>query len=205
MSSWNPAGWSDPHPQQPGHGPPVGYGQQPGHTYGPQDYPFGGYPDVAGYPAAPPLEPYAQVGGQPGGHPGGQGQPATMGNRLLAKLIDALIIAVPFALLILWTQPANSSTPETWIYVVAIAAQLAYETYYVGVRGATIGKRMRGIRVVDEQSASLLGPRRAFVRSLVQALSNFALYAGYWSPFLDRPKLRGWHDKAAGDVVVGGR
>jgi len=188
MSSWNQGGSPDPYPPQ------------SGYTYGPQDYPFGGYPSAPGppaYPSAPPLDQYGPVGGP--------GRPATLGGRLLAKIIDGLLIALPFAIVIVSTNSGNSSTAPTWAYFVVVAAQIAYETYYVGMRGATIGKRLLRIKVVDAQSGSLLGPRRAFLRSVVQTVSNLALYAGYWSPLLDRPRFRGWHDKVAGDVVVSTR
>lgn len=175
----------------------------------PPDYPPPAYPPPSaaslspgtfstrypgGYPAAPPEGQYSR--------PGGTWRPASMGNRALAKLIDGLIVGVPFAFLYAWAYNNGNESAQTWISVATTVATIMYETYFISTKGTTIGKQARGIRVLNERTGAMLTPTKAFQRSIVQFLSNYALFAGWWSPLLDRPKLRGWHDKAAGDVVV---
>ena len=80
-----------------------------------------------------------------------------------------------------------------------------YELYFVGVKGATIGKRVMGIRVQDSTTGQVIGIGRAFVRYLVLAVTGSICFVGYLSPFFDSPpggRYQGWHDKAASDVVV---
>jgi uncharacterized RDD family membrane protein YckC len=206
MSSWDP---NDPVLHQPPrvHGQPA---PDP-HIYRPEDFPFGGFPgyqpptnDPINYP--PPN--YPPYGCQPAppfpsryptATPGG---PARMSDRLLAKIIDGFVIVLPFAILLAWAMSADNTGVQNPISLAAVVANLAYETYFIAYKGATIGKRMRGIRVVDELTGARLTPGKALLRSFTQYLSNYVLLAGCWSPFLDRPRLRGWHDKAAKDVVI---
>ncbi|MCW2525181.1 MAG: hypothetical protein JWM76_41 [Pseudonocardiales bacterium] len=162
-------------------------------NYPPPNYPPPNYPPY-GYQPAPPLPsafPTASAGG-----------PATMRDRFLAKIIDGLVIVLPFAILLAWAMSAENKGVQTPISLAAFVANLAYETYFIAYKGATIGKRIRGIRVVDELTGGRLSPGRALLRSFMQYFSNYVLLASWWSPFLDRPKLRGWHDKAAKDVVI---
>ena len=47
---------------------------------------------------------------------------------------------------------------------------------------------------------------RGLLRYLVQSLTGLLCLVGYFSPFFDGTKRnQGWHDKAAGDLVVNTR
>jgi uncharacterized RDD family membrane protein YckC len=223
---------------QPGYGPPPGqqpqYGQpqygQP--QYGqPQQPPGYGQPGYGGgqYPPAPT---YAAPGyGPPAGQYGygqtGGGTPfgpvASMGNRFLARLIDALIIGVPFGIIagVVAATVVKSAKSCTFadpncdpvgakgagallaVELIGIAVFLIYDLYFTGVKGATPGKRIMGIKVADANTGQPIGAGRAFVRYLVLAVTGAICTLGYWSPFFDNTGRRqGWHDKAASDFVV---
>jgi uncharacterized RDD family membrane protein YckC len=131
------------------------------------------------------------------------GPPAGMGNRLLARILDVLIVGVPIGIIVGIVAATAGHGAFIAVYVVAILAALAYELYFTGVKGATIGKQVMKIRVVDSRSGQPIGVGRAFIRYLVLGITGELCTLGYWSPFFDGTKRKqGWHDKAARDFVV---
>jgi uncharacterized RDD family membrane protein YckC len=249
MSSWEPppgneppSGGQPPYGQQP---PPPGqygqpqygqpqygqpqYGQQPPPPgqygqpqYGQPQYgqPQYGQPQYGGYPSVP-MNPYAM--GAPVGPPGAV-RPLSMGNRVLAFIIDGVIIGVPFAILYgigiaIFVSNSHTTCDENGfctttggggaaavflvIFLLAVAVWI-YFLYLVGTKGQTPGKKIMGVKIVDAQSGQPIGMGRAFLRYLVQAVSNIACYAGLWSAFLDSSsgRYQGWHDKAVNSQVI---
>jgi uncharacterized RDD family membrane protein YckC len=202
-----------PQPQygQPQYGQPQ-YGQQaPGYAQQPPAY---GQP----YPAAPAYSAY-------GGVQTPFGPPAGMGNRLIARIIDAIIVGVPAAILVAiiaaaafsgtscttgvdgYTTSCDTSGSSVGMfflgYGIVLLLALFYEIYFIGAKGQTIGKRVMGVKVLDAQTGGPIGMGRAFVRYLVLAVTGSICTLGYWSPFFDNTKRnQGWHDKAASDFVV---
>jgi uncharacterized RDD family membrane protein YckC len=76
---------------------------------------------------------------------------------------------------------------------------MAYFTWFHGTTGQTPGKRLLGLRVVQESGGSIgfgrLPPWVGYIISALPMLMGF-LWAG-----ADRRK-QGWHDKIAGTVVI---
>ena len=70
-----------------------------------------------------------------------------------------------------------------------------------GRRGATAGKRIVGLRVVDAQTGGPIGFGRAAVRRVVYVLGGLILYFG-WLWMFTNSRRQTWHDKAAGSLVV---
>ena len=212
-------------PQQPPYGqypPPAApqYGQpqygQPQYGQQPQGQsPYGQQPQYGQYPAAPAYSAYQTP-------QTGQGVPASMGSRLLARIIDALIIGIPAGIIIgiMAASVADKNTCTTdvngvdhcttkgigallAVYLVVLIAAFLYEILMIGLKGATVGKRMMGIQVRDAATGGSIGAGRAFVRYLVLAVTGAICTLGYWSPFFDSTRrYQGWHDKAANDFVV---
>ncbi|AUG77679.1 RDD family protein [Kitasatospora sp. MMS16-BH015] len=84
---------------------------------------------------------------------------------------------------------------------------LLYEWLMVGLVGATLGKMALGLRVVKESTGENPGVGGGFIRYIIPIVGAFLCYIGailvYLSPFFDNSgKLQGWHDRAAGTVVV---
>ena len=133
---------------------------------------------------------------------------ATVGQRIIANLIDSALAMVPTVLVfvLVGILGAISDKVGTIIGLVLelalVAGIIAYVIVFNG-RGGTIGKRMMGVRVVDLDTGAWIGPARSAVRYLVLGLEGIPCYLGYLSPFLDKTgRLRGWHDMAASDRVV---
>ena len=85
------------------------------------------------------------------------------------------------------------------IVTVAAALGIGYYVYFWGVRGATPGKRVVGLRVEGMDGTVPIGVGRALLRLLGYALSSAVLGIGFlmilWSGY-------GLHDRLAGTRVV---
>ncbi len=84
---------------------------------------------------------------------------------------------------------------------------LLYEWLMIGLKGATFGKMAMGLRVARERDGQLPGLGSAFLRYIIPIAGAFLCYIGavlvYLSPLFDNTgKQQGWHDKAAGTVVI---
>ncbi|MGH8962308.1 MAG: RDD family protein [Jatrophihabitantaceae bacterium] len=217
-----PQGPPDPYGRPPEGQQPPQYGQYPPPPqYGQPQYgqPQYGQPQYGQYPPAPAYSAYGAP--QPSA-----GTPAGMGNRLLARIIDWLIIGIPFGIIFAIVAASVVKTGRTCavndpnctpvsasgggavalLYVLLIVATIGYEVYFIGTRGATIGKRIMGVKVIDSATGGYIGMGRAFVRYIVLAVTGAICTIGYWSPFFDGTKRnQGWHDKSANDFVVVGK
>ncbi|MGW4382034.1 RDD family protein [Kitasatospora sp. NPDC004531] len=84
---------------------------------------------------------------------------------------------------------------------------LLYEWLMVGLAGATLGKMALGLRVVRENDGQNPGVGGGFIRFIIPqvgyVLCGIGLLLVWLSPFFDNSgKLQGWHDRAAGTVVI---
>ncbi|MEV7420445.1 RDD family protein [Streptomyces sp. NPDC089919] len=84
---------------------------------------------------------------------------------------------------------------------------LLYEWLMISFLGATLGKMALGLKVVRENTGQAPGLGGGFIRWIIPIVGAFLCYIGavlvYLSPFFDNSgKLQGWHDRAAGTLVV---
>ncbi|MFE3767130.1 RDD family protein [Streptomyces sp. NPDC059104] len=92
------------------------------------------------------------------------------------------------------------------IALIGIATML-YEWLMIAFVGATLGKMALGLKVVKENTGQAPGLGGGFIRWIIPIVGVFLCYIGavlvYLSPFFDNSgKLQGWHDRAAGTIVV---
>jgi uncharacterized RDD family membrane protein YckC len=116
----------------------------------------------------------------------GPGSAAGLGRRLAALVIDCALSALVATV---FTRP---EPPKLWSAVVLFVAY----TFFVGVFGQTPGMRLLGIGVVRVIDSKPIGIPRAALRAL---LLQLVLPAAVMDS-----NGRGWHDRAAGSVVVRG-
>ncbi|MDQ1287272.1 MAG: hypothetical protein QG622_837 [Actinomycetota bacterium] len=210
-------------PPQPQYGPPPGYGAPqpqfgaPPPGYGAPQPPYGAQP---GYGAAPYGVPY--------GVPGAFGQPASMGKRLGARIIDGILVAVVIGILgmvivggaatQIEVDPVTGqvdsgstafSAAMMGYWAIALAVALCYEVVMIALRGATLGKQLLKIRVVREMDGQVPGWGPSILRwlivYLVGSFCGLIAIAVWLSPFFDSTgRYQGWHDKAAKTLVVEG-
>jgi len=83
---------------------------------------------------------------------------------------------------------------------VTVLLDMAYFTYFHGTTGQTPGKRLLGLRVVQE-TGEPIGLGTAFLRWVGYIVSGIPMLMGFLWAGADRRK-QGWHDKIAGTVVI---
>lgn len=127
---------------------------------------------------------------------------ASRGTRLGAALIDGLIGAVPYALVVMETLPSA----VRYLGVAALAALVVYQIHSVGTRGQTIGKRLLSIRVVlkdtDRNGGFVVNVlKRGLITGLLNFIPGFFLVD---SLFIFREDRRCVHDFIGGTSVIVG-
>jgi uncharacterized RDD family membrane protein YckC len=148
-----------------------------------------------------------------------------MGSRLIARMIDFALVM--FALLPLYLtawligldqgprydddtrQIVDGANPllRYLFILVAVAAVVGYEVVLTTTQGATFGKRYLHLQVVRRADGTLPTWGPAVIRLLVPASGLLVCLIGslvvYASSLLDGSGYnRGWHDRAAGTVVI---
>jgi len=168
-------------------------------------------------PPPQPMTPYQQP------YTGGQTY-AGFWIRLVARVLDTLIVGIPlavvFGVLALAVGGAAAGTSNSdqntqnataaafsgifiLFYLLAIAVSIGYWVYFWGTTGSTFGMRVLRLRVVDANTGGPIGIPRALVRWLMTIVNSWACYIGWiWVAF--DPRKQGWHDKVANSVVLQG-
>ncbi|WP_329118377.1 RDD family protein [Streptomyces sp. NBC_01465] len=189
-------------PQQPGYGypqqapqgvPPQG---QPGYGYPQQDAAQAGY----GYPQQQPGYGYPPQGQQGYGYPP---QYAGWWSRFAAVLLDGLIIAVPYGILLgIGAGIGGGAGSALAILGILVGFGLGlFKLYKEGTEGAWIGKKALGIRLVREADGQPLGFGMAFVRYLAHFVDSLACYLGWLWPAWDAKKQT-FADKIISSIVI---
>ncbi len=119
---------------------------------------------------------------------------ADFGTRLVAWLIDAIIIGVPTFILSL-------ILPLPLVYLLALVAGIAYQVYFWTTTGQTPGKMAMGLKVVSAETGELLDTGGAAIRYVGCIVSGIPFALGYLWVIWD-PKHEGWHDKIAKTKVI---
>ncbi len=205
MSQFPPEG----PPQDPrfGAAPQFG-GTPPNPQFGgaPQNPQFGDASQTPNFGAMPPATPYGQ--------PGGFAPTASMGRRLVARIIDAIIIGIPLGIVanMLFPSPEAGATMMETLQssagrnTLGTLVAAAYEIILIALRGATLGKSIMKIKVTNT-SGGIPGWGPAALRYLIIFAGSLVCGIGalvvLLSPFFDSSGRRqGWHDKVAKVYVV---
>jgi uncharacterized RDD family membrane protein YckC len=176
-------------------------------------------------PPPPPVYPTQYYQGPPHAGPAPGIGYAGFWIRVLAALIDGIIIGVPL-FVIFFVVEGPTLTNYTTCVNNAIASGTIVSTcsgaftgaiapfelfgllveflYFVGLwsqLGGTLGQRMLGLHVVDAATGKHIGIGRAIGRFIGYLISSFVLSIGLiWAAF--DPRKQGWHDKMASTFVV---
>lgn len=221
-----PYGQSDPYgqPQQPQqpygqqpYGQPDPYAQQQPPQYGQQ--PSYGQSDQFGQQQQQPYgqqQPYQQFpGGQPGyGTPafGGGAVPGDLWVRFGARILDFLIAGIPAGIVVGVLEAVLGGGIFMSIIgsVLLYAAILAYFVLMETSQGATLGKKILGLRVVGPGGGpidvQMSLKRNLFVAADLIYCIGWLVGLGlmiYIAVTIEQdPNKQGWHDKFAGGTQV---
>ena len=136
---------------------------------------------------------------------------ASVGQRAIAQVIDGLIIGVP--LFIITASIGGDITDRDndnllWLTVLWLGVSLVYNTAFIATTGATLGKRIMKLKVVNRVDGSPVALSYAAVRALVPTVAGlipvigFALNIAVYVRAIFHPHRQGLHDAAAGTIVV---
>ena len=139
---------------------------------------------------------------------------ANPGARLLARVIDIVIMSVPLVVLLVglvnWDASFGLVGPLRWQLALAVTGAL-YEVPMIAKKGQTLGKTAARIRVVRADDAGAPRWRDSVVRWVVPAALGCLPYVGgilwllvFVSLIWDDAR-QGWHDDHAGTLVVKAR
>jgi uncharacterized RDD family membrane protein YckC len=152
---------------------------------------------------------------------------AGFGSRLVAVILDGLIVSIPVAVvyLVVFFALFRTSCDTTtgfggetvyvncnggllalaWLLGILISLAVAWFYFVQPIANGrqTIGMKVAGTRIVDAQTGEgTIGVGRSVIRALVQSFASGAIcYLGYLWMLWD-PQKRTWHDMAASTIVV---
>ncbi len=115
-------------------------------------------------------------------------------TRLVAYLIDAVIVGVPFFVLMI-------ILPMMLAYVVGLVLSIGYLIYFWSTTGQTFGKKAMGLKVVSAEHGGVLTAQEAGLRYVGYIVSSIPFSLGFFWIIWD-PNHDGWHDKIAKTKVI---
>lgn len=131
---------------------------------------------------------------------------ADIKKRSLAFVIDELLLS--FLLVIaLWDSFSSAKTIEEMILLTNsfvleyMAMKIVYQAFFVMQYGATIGKLMLHVRVIEIRTLQNPTLLSALNRAIFRVISEMLFYLGFIWGMMD-PARQTWHDKTARTLVV---
>ncbi|MGW3217171.1 RDD family protein [Streptomyces parvus] len=188
--------------------------------------PSDGQPYGSAPPPPPPNDPYGSGAGFGAPDPlAGMPPLAEPGKRILARLIDFLIISIPLYLISLpWggavdvngdgddgfgdAVASGYSGQQLLWSIIGLVVYVAYDTYFTHKDGRTLGKRLLKLRVAMLNDGRVPDTGAALMRAVVLWAPALLCCPCLWwlinivLMFTDKPYRQGLQDKAAKTVVV---
>ena len=135
-------------------------------------------------------------------------QLASMRSRAFAFVIDDLLVTA-IIMIIFWESiAALSSDMEAMMFLMKtdlvmplIALKVIYHTFFVWYYGATVGKIIAKIRVIDVNSWGKVSLFSSFLRSIGRIFSEMFFYAGFLIGFFNEGR-KIFHDITGKTLVV---
>jgi len=135
-------------------------------------------------------------------------RPAEAGERAQAALVDVVLMLGVWAVVVYFASRAArvglAGLRPSWPYLFGYLAflGLTYAACFTGVTGQTLGKMLKGLRVVNATGRPP-GCPRAFFRAALGSLGVVLAFGGIVPMFFD-PARRGLHDRLLKTRVVKG-
>ena len=131
---------------------------------------------------------------------------ASIRQRIAAFGIDEVLLSA-ILIIILWDSISLAKTLEEMIAVTNsflleyMAIKIIYQTFFTMQYGASIGKILMKIRIIEISTLANPGFLSAFNRSVFRIVSEALFYLGFIWAMLD-PYRRSWHDRTGKTLVI---
>lgn len=133
-------------------------------------------------------------------------QLASIKKRSMAFFIDEMLLSL-ILLIALWDRfTQNMSIEETILLTNTFVLEymmmkVIYQAFFVMHYGASIGKLVMKIRVIELKTLGNPNVLSALNRGIFRVISELIFYLGFLWGMLD-PSRQAWHDKTAKTLVV---
>jgi len=134
-------------------------------------------------------------------------QLATINSRIKAFIIDDVLITL-IVLIIFWDTISKNDSDLTTVLVLmnkfvlqVLALKFIYQTFFVWYYGATVGKIIAKVRVVDFDDLSRVNLIQSALRSFGRILSEMFFYIGFIFSFFNDGRQT-FHDKISKTLVI---
>lgn len=132
---------------------------------------------------------------------------ASMPSRIKAFVIDDLLISLVF--IIMFWESINSSEGELVNMLIVmnehvmqvLFLKFIYQSFFIWYYGATIGKIIAKIKVIDYNSYERITLTSALIRSFTRIISEMFFYIGFAMGFFNDGRQT-LHDKLGKTLVV---
>jgi uncharacterized RDD family membrane protein YckC len=131
---------------------------------------------------------------------------ADIKKRSFAFFVDELLLSL-LLMVVLWDSFTQATTVEQVIELTNafileyMAMKIMYQTFFVMQYGATLGKILMKIQVIEITTLSHPSFMSSFNRATFRIISEMVFYLGFlWGTF--DPLRRTWHDRTAQTLVV---
>lgn len=131
---------------------------------------------------------------------------ATIGKRATAFFIDELLLSF-LLILALGDSFFEAQTVEEMIILTNtfvleyMVMKIFYQAFFVMQYGATLGKIVMKIRVIDIKTLQTPNVIVSLNRGVVRVISEIFFYLGFVWGMMD-PAKQTWHDKTARTLVI---
>jgi len=131
---------------------------------------------------------------------------ASISKRSTAFLIDEMLLSF-LLIAALWDSFSTAVTMEEIVNLTNsfvleyIALKIFYQAFFVMQYGATVGKLLLKIKVIQIKTVSNPNVIQALNRAIFRIVSEMLFYLGFLWGMLDKTKQT-WHDKTAKTLVV---
>ena len=135
-------------------------------------------------------------------------QLASMRSRALAYVIDDLLVTLIIVMIFWESISAMSQDMDAMVYLLQtklvtplIILKIIYHTFFVWYFGATIGKIVVKIRVIDANDWGRISIFSSFLRAVGRIFSEMFFYIGFLIGFLNDGR-KTFHDITGKTLVV---
>lgn len=132
---------------------------------------------------------------------------ASILRRFFAFLIDEILVTV-LIYLVFWDQLVTNAMDVDQLAIAlaslvvpVLVIKFIYQTFFVWYYGATIGKIILKIRVIDYYHFGKISFSAALMRSVSRLVSEYFLYIGFAVAFLTEGR-QSFHDKLGKTLVI---